>query len=213
MGFITDKLFKKKRLVEYKPAEHTQLLQEKLEGTQYLKEDIIVFVMTMDKIEQREHKDYCLLGYLNKNKTKFKDVATGKVYEVENGEDKDKIIIKGSENTPEYAPIKETPVDYFYFISSSGKYKLLELSDEEMTLNPLLTGLYNNYICKRDGEIIYESQILSIKENINDYFDRKVQADLLEQSKKQEIENKRLAEQQRIKAEQDKIKEGYSQDF
>ena len=204
MGFITDKLFRKKRLIEVEPNKHARTIedskeevkQEVLQGTQYLKEDIIVFVMTMDKIEQRENKDYCLIGYLNKNKTKVKDISTGTIYEVENGEDSDKIIIKARENTPEYAPIKETPVDYFYYISSNGKYKLLDLSDEEMTINPLLTHIYENYICKHSGSVIYESQIITMKTCINEYFDRKVKADLLEISKKQEIENKKLTEQQ-----------------
>ena len=221
MGFITDKLFRKKRLVEVEPNKHARTIedskeevkQEVLQGTQYLKEDIIVFVMTMDKIDQRENKDYCLIGYLNKNKTKFKDIATGAIYEVENGDDLSKITINPTQNTPAYAPVKEFPIDGFYCYCSSGKYKLLYISDDEITVNPLLTPIFENYFCKQKDSIIYESQIVAMKTDVNEYFDRKVKSDLLEFSKKQALENKKLAEQQEKESKMDEIRKGYSKDF
>ena len=208
-------IFDKKREVEVKPeaVQETEKKEVVFEGTKFLREDIILLVMSLDSLQVRPEKDYCIIGYLNKNKTKFKDISSGKVYAVQNGDDLSKITINPTQNTPAYAPVKEFPIDGFYCYSSSGKYKLLYISDDEMTVNPLLTSIYENYFCKQKDSVIYESQVVAMKTDANEYFDRKVKADLLEFSKRQALENQKLAQQQEEQTKKAQIRQSYSKDF
>lgn len=69
---------------------YTKLLESsKVEGRNYRTDELVIFsvgrVEELNKANAKSHKlkdgKYCMIGYYNKDKTKFKDVITGEIYE------------------------------------------------------------------------------------------------------------------------------------
>ena len=62
------------------------------------KKDIFVYAEVMDKPTIREDRDYVIAGYYNEDKTKFKNIATGEIYDCDKYNlDLDNLNIAGRE--------------------------------------------------------------------------------------------------------------------
>lgn len=69
--------------------------KEKKRDKQLIKKDIFVYAEMMDEPVLREDKNYIIAGCYNEDKTKFENIITGEIYNIEVKNDLDNLNING----------------------------------------------------------------------------------------------------------------------
>ena len=203
---LFDKLFNKKRDVKVETPD---------ECDKYIREDLVIFVMKMDEPTLREEKDYCLIGYLNEKQTKFKDIATGNVYELDRAYNPYcRYILREGKNR--YTPVvrEKQGENFYWFARFAGDYRPFNLRDKYIGLSyELLRWFYSGYVYKQDDDIIDKTTIVEMKQELNSYIERKIRKELDERAIKRAKEIQEQAVEQQKANEIAKVREGYSKDF
>ena len=169
----------------------------------------------MDEPTLRYEKDYCLIGYLNSKQTKFKDIDTGKVYDLDRGFYHCKSI-KPTKNNRRYTEIgrKKQGENFYWLARFAGEYKPFEFKDNYYNqTNQFLKIFYAYYANKQSDEIIDKSTIVLMKQDLNGYIERQIRSELRKRSLKAERDRDRLAAEQHKAKKLAEIRNGYSKNF
>ena len=202
---LFDKLFSKKRVVKVEIPD---------ECDKYIREDLMIFVMKMDEPTLRQERDYCLIGYFNRAQNKFKDIATGRVYDLDYGYYGRSI--KPTKNNRRYTEVvrEKQGENFYWFARFAGDYKPFIFKDDYVNqTNQFLKIFYAFYANKQSDYIIDRSTILAMKDNLNGYIERQIRSELHKRSLANEKERQEQAVQQQKANEIAKVREGYSKDF
>lgn len=200
-----DKLFNKKRNVKVETAD---------ECDKYIREDLMIFVMKMDEPTLREGKDYCLIGYLNEKQTKFKDIATGRVYNLDY--DYYGRSIKPTKNNRGYTEVirKKQGENFYWFAKYAGDYKPFNFRDDYYNqTNQFLKIFYAYFANKQSDAIIDKSTIVLMKQDLNGYIERQIRSELRKRSLAKEKERQEQEEKQQKENKLNEVRKGYSKDF
>jgi len=170
-------------------------LQDKLDKkTTFVLGDLLVLSLALPLREVKDEstksqQDYCLIGYLNEDKTKFKDIVTGKIYDYNKGwhyslvttETEYRFFMQmfhssGYAGRYSYACVMDIPDWYRDTNKISGEYflplelDLFDLKDLDMidNIRILLEGRYPNsaislYMIKRIKAFLNNIALENIK--------------------------------------------------
>ena len=215
MKKFLSKLFSRKRDVKVETTEE-QVVEIADECNQYIRGDLVIFVMKMDEPTLRYERDYCLIGYLNSKQTKFKDIATGKVYDLDRGFYHCRSI-EPTKNNRRYTEVerKKQGENFYWVARFAGEYKPFYVR-VNYSLHPqdqFLKLFETYYANKNDDEIIDKSTIVLMKQDLNGYIERQIRSELHKRSLAKEKERQEQAVKQQKANEIAKVRKGYSKDF
>ncbi len=209
MANFLRKLFSGKRNVKVETVEETID-----DCDQYIRGDLVIFVMKMDEPTLRYERDYCLIGYFNRAQNKFKDIETGNVYDIDYGYYGRSI--DPTKETRRYTEVvRKKQCEHYYWVARySGDYKPFNFRDDYYNqTNKFLKLFYAYYANKQSDDIIDKSTIVLMKQDLNGYIERQIRSELRKRSLAKEKERQKLAIEQQKAKEIAKVREGYSKDF